>query len=345
MHRREFLRAGGAAAFAALLGSPPARAQQPLRFADIHAHLYIAQGDSMRAFMEKNGMLLVAEKLIPDTTFIRWSVPRQTMAAWRDAKPGEVRRSFDFQVARAMKRISEQGLALVNSVESLDRVLRERVPAIALSSEGGDFLEGELGYLKQIRAQGLVHLQLLHYRLAELGDISTEEPKYNGLSDFGKDVVRECNRLGILVDCAHGTSAGIDQMLEISTKPVIYSHGYVSAGVPVPGRSAIASRPIHAPLAKKLADKGGVVGLWPPWNSYANLDLYCDELMRMVTVFGASHVGIGTDMDGIGRSVLPSYAEFAELPRYLSKRGLDDAGVEAVLGGNYLRVLRQALSV
>ena len=233
---------------------------------------------------------------------------------------------------------------MVTSVESLDRVLKDRVPAIALGSEGADFLEGDLGFLAQVRARGVVHIQLLHYRLAELGDISTEDPKYNGLSDFGKAVVRECNRLGMLVDCAHGTSAGIAQMIDLSSKPIIYSHGHVSAHMPVTWQGAVAARAIHAPLAKRVADGGGVVGLWPPWNSYANLDLYSDELMRMVGLLGAEHVGIGTDMDGVGKSTLPSYAEFAELPGYLSKRGLKEAGIEAVLGGNYLRVLRQALS-
>ncbi len=54
---------------------------------------------------------------------------------------------------------------------------------------------------------------------------------------------------------------------------------------------------------------------------------------------------VGTDMNGLGRSTLPSYAEFAELPGYLAKRGLNETGIEAVLGGNYIRVLRQAMSV
>jgi membrane dipeptidase len=320
-------------------------AQPVSRFADMHAHLWIKQGESMRSFMANNGMLLVAEKLIPDSSFIRWSSTRQGLAAWRDAAPGEVRRSFEFQVQRALKRFEAQGLPMVTSPGSLDKVVKERTPAVVLSSEGGDFLEGDLGYLDKIRARGLVHLQLLHYRLAELGDISTEPPKYAGLSEFGKDVVRACNRLGILVDCAHGTSAGIEQMIDLSAKPIIYSHGHVSAGTPALGHGFAAARAIHAPLAKKLADKGGVIGLWPLWNSYANLDLYSDELMRLVGAYGAAHVGIGTDMDGLGRSTLPSYAEFAQLPAYLSRRGLNDAGVEAVLGGNYIRVLREAMSV
>lgn len=342
MDRRSFLKAGaGLAATAAL--PVPGWAQAPLKYADMHAHLWLKQGERMRSVMAANGMLVVAEKLIPDAGFVRWSAARQTLAAFRDARPGEVRRNFDLQLERTLRRIKAQDLAMVTSVESLERVVKARTPAIALGSEGADFLEGDLGYLAQVRARGVVHVQLLHYRLAEVGDISTEDPKYGGLSDFGKSVVRECNRLGMLVDCAHGSSAGIAQMIELSGKPIIYSHGHVSPHMPVTWQGGVAARAIHLPLAKRVADGGGVVGLWPPWNSYANLDLYSDELVKMVGSLGAEHVGIGTDMDGVGRSVLPGYAEFAELPGFLSKRGLKDADIEAVLGGNYLRVLREAL--
>lgn len=344
MERRGFLR--GIAGLGLALALPRTPNSQPVpRFADMHAHLWIRQGENMRRFMAAHGMILVAEKVIPDSPFIRWSRERQAISAWRDAKPGEVRRSFETQLARTLARMKAQDLPAVTSVEGLDRVLRERTPAIAISSEGADFLEGDLGYLDAARARGLVHLQLLHYRLAEIGDISTEEPRYGGLTDFGKEVVKACNRLGILLDCAHGTSAGIEQMIELSSRPVIYSHGWVSPVMPSGWRGGVAARAIHAPLAKRLADKGGVVGLWPLWNSYANLDLYADELMRLVNAYGQAHVGIGTDMDGLGRSTLPSYAEFAELPAYLSKRGLKDDGIDAVLGGNYIRALREAMRV
>ena len=87
-----------------------------------------------------------------------------------------------------------------------------------------------------------------------------------------------------------------------------------------------------------------MIGLWPLWFSYANLDLYADELMRLADAYGPAHIGIGTDMDGLGRSYMPSYAEFAEMPRYLARRGLSDAGIEGIVGGNYIRVLRQAMS-
>jgi membrane dipeptidase len=107
----------------------------------------------------------------------------------------------------------------------------------------------------------------------------------------------------------------------------------------------VAARSIYAPLARRIADRGGVVGLWPLWSEFAHLDLYADQIVAMTKRLGADHVGVGTDMFGLPRSVIPSYAEYAQLPDVLAKRGLKPAEIEALLGGNYIRVLRQAISV
>lgn len=347
VNRRRFLKLAGttiaSGAAAALLPSVARAQAQPLRFADMHTHLGLKQGLAIRDSMTKNGMLIVAEKVIPDGPLTRRTP--SGLRSFRDAKPGELRRNFEVAFGRRREKARQEGLVEIASVEALDRVLKERVPAIVLCSEGADFLEGDLAYLDKARADGLAHLQLVHYyRSSGVGDVSTEEPAHGGLTAFGKDVVRACNRLGMLVDVAHCTSAGIEQTLEISTKPVIYSHGHVSAGAPQASHGALAARAIYAPLAKQLAEKGGVIGLWPLWLSYANLDLYADELARLVQTYGVEHVGIGTDMFGLPRTIIPSYDEFAELPGYLAKRGMKDAGIEAVLGGNYIRVLRQALA-
>ncbi len=345
MQRRGFLKAAGGAALACAFAPRWSHAQPPLRFADMHAHLRFKQGETMRTFMAAGGMLVVAEKVIPDSGFTAWSRMREVWEASREARPGALRQNFDRQFVQTLERIRKQGLATIDSVASLDRVLKERVPAIVLASEGADFLEEDLAYLANVRSRGLVHLQILHYRVSDIGDISTEEPKHGGLTAFGQRVVRECNRLGILVDVAHATSAGITQVLDLSSKPVIYSHGHVAAAIPTRWMGGVPARAIHAPLARRLAEKGGVLGLWPLWNAYPNLNLYSDELMRLADTYGPGHVGIGTDMDGLGKSTLPSYVEFSQLPEYLAKRGLNDAGIEGILGGNYLRVLRQALSV
>ncbi len=346
MRRRRFLESAGAFAASLALAPLPANGQgPPPRFADMHCHLGFPRGPaSFRDAMAEGGMLVIAEKVVPDMLLLRNVGNR--LASIREAKPGELRKNFEAGLALRARRVRDDGLAAVTSVELLDRVVAERTPAVVLCSEGADFLEGDLGYVEKIRAHGLVHLQLVHfYWTSAIGDIATEEPEHGGLTAFGKDVVRACNRLGILVDVAHCAARGMDDALEISSKPVIYSHGHVSARLPNPSRGGIAARGIYAPLAKRLAEKGGVIGLWPNRSVYANLDLYADAIERAVQAYGAAHIGIGTDMFGVPRSVVPSYREFARLAEYLAQRGLKDAEIDAVLGGNYLRVLRQALVV
>jgi len=117
-------------------------------------------------------------------------------------------------------------------VASLKRVMDAGEPAIVLASEGADFIEGDLNRLETARAQGVVHLQLVHYRVSDVGDISTDRPVHNGLTGFGRQVVAACNRLGILVDVAHCTPDGVAQALEVSTKPMVYSHGHVISTTP-----------------------------------------------------------------------------------------------------------------
>src|SRR4051812_8479957 len=335
------MQASAAAAGAALF--PWARAQARATYADMHSHMSISRGlSSYRDFMAKGNMLLVAEKVIPDGPWIR-TVGNRLMAP--AGKPGERRKSFDTQVARVRARASKDSLPFVTSTQSLDRVVQDATPALVLASEGADFLEGDLGYLEKTRGEGLVMLQLVHYSISDVGDISTESPRHGGLTAFGKDVVKTCNRAGILVDVAHATSAGIEQALEASSKPMVYSHGHVSASAPSALQSGVVARAIHAPLAKRLAERGGVIGLWPLWTQFNDVEMYSNELARMVETYGARHVGIGTDMFGLyPRSTLPSYAEYALLPEYLGKRGMKPDEIEAVLGGNFLRVLRETIS-
>jgi membrane dipeptidase len=222
-------------------------------------------------------------------------------------------------------------------------VLAERAPAAVIAAEGGDFLEGSLPRLEAARKAGLVHLQLVHYRVSEIGDISTEAPRYNGLSAFGREVVAACNRLGILIDVAHGNSALIAQTLELSTRPLVYSHGQASTVEPYYTHNVISARAIHMPLARAIAQKGGVVGIWANGSSYPSLDSYADALLKLAETLGVAHAGVGTDMDGMPSSVIPTYREFYELAELLAKRGIGTADVDSLLGGNYVRVLRQAL--
>lgn len=338
MRRRGFLCLG-------LMGILPslgfAQERKP-RFADMHAHLGFKLELGLRAQMEKGGMLLVAEKITPDGPMIKRMVGK--LGIDREAKPGEMRRNYELGLQRRKARLQQEGLAQVDSVAALDRALLERTPGVIWSAEGADFLEGDLKYMERVRADGLVHVQLVHYYgLSGIGDISTEIPRHKGLTPFGRELVARCNQLGILVDVAHCSNEAMEQVLEASSRPVVYSHGHVTAGLPNAGQNGSLARAVHLPVAKAIAAKGGVIGFWPDWYTYANLTLMADALARAAGELGAAHVGIGSDMHGLVRTVMPSYVEFAALEDELSRRGMKPAEIEGILGGNYLRVLREAM--
>ena len=309
----------------------------------MHAHLGFRQASSYREAMGSGDMLLVAEKVTPDLPIVRLVGNR--LASIRAAEPGELRKYFEDGLKRRRQRIREEGIVEVAAPGVLDQVVAEKTPAIAISAEGADFLEGDLGYLEQARAQGLVHLQLVHYYTESLiGDISTQPARHDGLTAHGRDLVRACNRLRILVDVAHCSNPAMEQALEVSAKPLVYSHGHIGAEAPRPSQAGAIARAIHLPIARRIAEKGGVVGLWPNGLIFANLELYADELMRMIGLLGVAHVGIGSDMNGIRRTIMPGYAQFASVEAALENRGLASKDIAAVLGGNYVRVLRDALN-
>ena len=343
MKRRDFLRASAALAAGAIAAPHYARSQaRSARFCDMHAHLGFRQSSSYRAAMADGNMLLVAEKVTPDSPIVRLVGNR--LASIREAAPGELRKNFEDGLKRRRRKIRDEGIVEVTSVDGLARVLADQTPAIAISAEGADFLEGDLAYLEQARGQGLVHLQIVHYYTQSLiGDISTQPPHHDGLSAHGKDLVRACNRLKILVDVAHCSNVAMEQVLEISAKPIVYSHGHISAEPPRHSQAGSIARAIHLPVARRIAEKGGVVGLWPNGLVFANLELYADELVRMIGLLGVAHVGVGSDLNGITRTIMPGYAQFAALEGALASRGLPRESIAAVLGGNYVRVLRESL--
>lgn len=343
MDRRRFI---ASLASTGLIGvGLPARGQTKFHpRADMHTHLGFRADASPREAMARGAMLLVAEKITPDGPLLQRIAGRFT--ASRTARPGEIRRNFERALARRMQRLETDRLGIVDTAQALARSTKTGEPAVVIAAEGADFLEGDIGHLDEVRARGLVHLQLVHYYMPSLvGDVSTEPAIHQGLTAFGRSLVSACNRLGILVDVAHCTSAGIEHALDVSTKPIIYSHGRVSENEPHPSQNVVHARAIHAPLARRIADRGGIIGVWPLWSEFAHLDLYADELVAMVKRFGAQHVGVGTDMHGLPRSVIPTYAEFARLADILAARGLTADEVDAVLGGNYVRVLGEALAV
>ena len=347
MRRRDFL--ASAVSLGAIAAARPfaAAAQtRPLVYADMHSHLgLIGPRVSVREAMVPNGMLVVSRKIIADAPVIR-RTPGKGIQQVREPAAGELAKRFDTVLARVKSEHKDQDIAEITDAASLERVTKEAVPAAVIAAEGGDFIDGDVNRLQAARREGLVHLQLVHYRVSDIGDISTDRPVHNGLTAFGRDVVAACNRLGILVDVAHCTAEGIAHALEVSTKPLIYSHGHVISTTPHWTQSGIRARAIGSRQARQIAEKGGVIGIWPLGLQYGSLEAYASALLDTARTVGLEHVGVGTDLLGLGGStVMPGYEQFAQLEEILARRELKTQDIHNLLGGNYLRALRVALTI
>lgn len=259
--------------------------------------------------------------------------PDRTIHPVRDPEPGELYAWSKGAFIRLLRLTAAQGAKLVEATADL-RAAAAAGPSAIVSSEGADFLEGRIERVDEARTQyKLRHLQLVHYRPNELGDIQTEAPVHGGLTDFGVEVIRACNRLGIVIDVAHATFDLVKRAAASTSRPLILSH---TSFTPAPRPR---SRLISADHARLVAQTGGVVGVWPPASIFPTIDAMAVGMAQLAEIVGVDHVGLGSDMRGLtGPSVLPSYRGLPLLAQALLARGFspDDAG--KILGGNYARV-------
>jgi len=170
-------------------------------------------------------------------------------------------------------------------------------PIVIQSVEGAHFLEGHLDRVGVAYGRGLRHFGLLHDSDASvpLGDVYTNPPQWGGLTAFGADVIKECNKLGILVDLTHASNATIDAALKMTKYPVLISHTGLDSQLGQNEQMAKMMRPrlISKEQAKIVADAGGVIGVWTHLSD-TPLE-YARNIKALVNVVGIDHVCIGTD--------------------------------------------------
>lgn len=263
--------------------------------------------------------------------------PEGRIYAQREPQPGELYLSTYSQLEPVRGRAAAGKLTLVERVADLEKAKGQGRPAAILACEGGDFLEGRLDRVQEAYDRGIRSIQLVHYRVNELGDIQTEAPRHGGLTPFGRDVIREMNRLGMLVDVAHATFDAVKAAVETSSKPVVLSHTVVD----VPSFWRAVSRE-HVRL---VAQQGGVIGVFPVSFGGPGFRGYIDHLSRMADTVGIDHVAIGTDMDGISLrfATFDNYSAWPSISEALLAKGYGRANVAKVLGGNVVRVLRATI--
>lgn len=343
--RRGFLKAAGA--FAMALGQPGmAAAATSLPIADAHSHFGLLSSNfpavPLRSQMEASGLMLLSWNIVGDS---RWITRTSSRIVQRSTPgTGDQARYVAQRLAAMQKYLASTGLAHVRTPADIDAA-RAGTPHVVIAVEGAGFTEDGMDQLERFHAEGLRHLQLVHYIRNALGDFQTESPDHDGLTALGADVVKASNRLGILVDLAHATNPVIDRALEVSTTPVIWSHSALTANLYDWRRSSALSRRLHVDYAKKIARRGGAVGLWALRSSVNSSPAgYADELMRMVDAIGVDHVMFGTDVDGLGTlGVMGQPADLRAVADLLQARGVDDRTLRAVCFENYARCLRHAL--
>ena len=282
--------------------------------------------------MRQGGMAAICLAIVSDGPTHRIMADGR-IHPYRQPDPGELYQFGQLAFGRAHELARDQGLSLIKDATGL-RAARAGTASAIISAEGADFLEGQVDRVDEAYAKwALRHLQLTHYRVNELGDIQTEPPVHGGLTDFGADVIRYCNRLGIVVDVAHGTYDLVVRASSVTSKPLVLSHTSLSRS-PAPY-----SRRISTEHARVVAKTGGVVGVWPPASEFATLTAMATGMARMVDAVGIDHVGLGSDMTGlVGPSILPDYDQLPGLAEALIGVGFSVGDTTKLLGGNYARV-------
>jgi len=342
MDRRKFLACGLAVP---LLLCRRTQAQPPIFTADMHFHSFFA-GSKYHA------RPLAQTLAAGSTTLAAWSLVGDLL--WFDVKtykqksvpkPGEALGWFQRELERIKEHVAQQKLKIVRAPADVDRALRGE-PHVVLAVEGATFIETDARPLRTAYDLGLRHLQFVHYTRNAIGDIQTEPPEHQGLTSVGKQIVRECNRLGILVDLAHCTEAAVMDALAISRAPMVWSHGSVRRERAASASAAVwRRRQLSLDTAKEIARKGGVVGLWSLTIDVGKTpEAYADRMIALAEWLGDDHVAFGTDINGLGPySVLSGHGDLRRVIEHWQRQRVDDARIRKLAIGNYARVLKDAL--
>lgn len=239
---------------------------------------------------------------------------------------------------------NKQYLAIARTPADLYANKQQGRKSIMLGIENGLALDGHLDRLQHFAQRGIVYMTLCHNGDNDICDSARGNHTHNGISSFGQQVVREMNRLGILVDLSHAGEKSFYDALELSSQPIVCSHSSCRALCDHP-------RNLTDEQMRALAAKGGVMQI-TMYNGFLVKDgeaTVLDALRHLahaIEVMGIDHVGIGTDFDGDGgvRGMANS-SELLNFTRLLLARGYSEQDIEKIWGGNFLRVMTQVQSV
>lgn len=232
-------------------------------------------------------------------------------------------------------------LVFIRTRGDLDRVISDReaggdLMGAMFSVEGLHNLEGDLENLDRLYDAGMRMAGFAHFFDNEVAG-SMHGVDRGGLTDLGRDVFRELERRGVIMDIAHTSHDAVAEMLDLATKPVVLSHGGVNATCDV-------NRSLNDEEIRGVADTGGVVGIGYFDTAVCGLTIEAvvDAIDHVVDVAGVQTAALGSDFDG---SVTVGWdtSELAAITQELVDRGYADDEISSIMGGNTLRVMDSVL--
>jgi membrane dipeptidase len=281
------------------------------------------------------------------------------------------------QIVQRYPRVFE----LARTADDIVRIHRAGRIASMFGMEGGEAINNNLAILRDFRAEGVLYMTLCHSKTTSWVDSATDAPVHGGLSPFGEDVVREMNRIGMLVDLSHVSADAMRDALRVSAAPVIFSHSSAFAITPHPRNvpddvlrlvhqnggvvmvnfyPAFTANEVWQWGARRLAEEARLkalnpgdptavtegVAAWVAANPRPEIGVgvIADHVEHIAEVAGHDNVGIGSDFDGVPflPQGLDGVEDYPALFVELMRRGWSDTDLAKLAGGNLLRALRQA---
>lgn len=256
-------------------------------------------------------------------------------------------------LVKAMVSRYPETFELASTVADVKRIVESGKIASMMGIEGGYSIESNLDNIQRLYDMGCRYMTLTHSKSLQWADSATDDPICGGLSDFGRRVIAEMNRVGMLVDLSHVSPVCMKQSLEATKAPVIFSHS---------SALSINDHPRNVPddILRMMPANGGVVmvnffskyvvptqKLKQNEQQPGSIHDVVDHIQHIIKVAGIDHVGLGSDFDGVPR--LPTQLEdvsmYPLITQEMLNRGHSADDIRKLLGGNVLRALEQAEQV
>ncbi len=259
--------------------------------------------------------------------------------------PGDLFLLTKRQIERIRQKIENSNHRPILSSAELETARKSGECAFLIGIEGGDFIGRKIEILKEIYALGVRLLVPVHYSANSFGSIEfgwkgrlIPESERGGLTDFGREIIVEANRLGLILDLAHADDKTLIESAKVAKAPIICSHT---------GPLGLQNFPryISDESIRRIADSGGIIGLWPFFNK--GLGMADSESFKKAALYirdkaGIDALAIGTDFNGVP-GYMKGFANVSQsglLEKFLSESGFSEEEIRKITGLNFIRVFR-----